>query len=100
MHLTIRQLKVLGCYSRVLTGGTICDGGISSGLLDCHPLCRYWRARSRARPAEEWPRCVLLHAGSAEEEKVYLHILTKAFNILVTSKARTLCSCIDFPPNS
>jgi hypothetical protein len=25
---------------RVLAGGDICDGGTSSGLLECHPLCR------------------------------------------------------------
>jgi putative tryptophan/tyrosine transport system substrate-binding protein len=69
-----------------------------AGLSPALPLLA--RAQQGATGGRVAKIGVLLHAGSAEEEKVYLHILTKAFNILVTSKARTLCSCIDFPPNS
>jgi hypothetical protein len=43
---------------------------------------------------------VLWHAGSAEEERVYLDILTKLSIILITSKAKTSCTCIDFLPSS
>lgn len=71
------------------------------GLSPALPLAA--RAQQGATSGRAAKIGVHWHAGSAEEEKVYLDSLTKAFDDLGYVEGKNvvfLRSCIDFPPNS
>jgi putative ABC transport system substrate-binding protein len=60
-----------------------------------------WSLPAQAQQAAKMPRVgVLWHAANAEEEDVYLSVMTKAFADLGYVDGKTIHSSTAFPPSS